>query len=143
MAQAADVASGSNYAKLVDLGDKIVGAFGSSPNECRRQMTKYGTGEPLFKDNGKPAYELVVYLLTLRSTMEAGIGGEDRVPERGEVVRAILKGKTFGRWIDEKDKLGRGIQVGDLFRLRRSLSGGLGVETAAIPAYDFHLRMTP
>jgi hypothetical protein len=33
--------------------------------------------------------------------------------------------------------------VGDLFRLRRSLSGGLGVETAAIPAYDFHLRMTP
>jgi len=33
--------------------------------------------------------------------------------------------------------------VGDLFRLRRSLSGGLGVETAAIPAYDLHLRMTP
>ena len=33
--------------------------------------------------------------------------------------------------------------VGDLFRLRRSFSGGLGVETAAIPAYDFHLRMTP
>lgn len=32
--------------------------------------------------------------------------------------------------------------VGDLFRLRRSLSGGLGVETAAIPAYDLHLRMT-
>ncbi|HBU14899.1 MAG TPA: hypothetical protein DEF16_08825 [Gemmobacter sp.] len=33
--------------------------------------------------------------------------------------------------------------VGDLFRLRRALSSGLGVETAAILAYDFHLRMTP
>ena len=28
--------------------------------------------------------------------------------------------------------------VGDLFRLRRSWSGGLRVESAAIPAYDFH-----
>ena len=33
--------------------------------------------------------------------------------------------------------------VGDLFRLRRSLSGGLRVATAAIPAYDLHLGMTP
>lgn len=82
----------------------------------QRQQTD-AEKKPKFKDNGKPAYELVVWLLTRSSTMEAGIGGEDRVPERGEVVRAILKGKTFGRWIDEKDKLGRGIQVGDLFRL--------------------------
>jgi hypothetical protein len=33
--------------------------------------------------------------------------------------------------------------VGDLFRLWRALTGSLGVETAAIPAYDFYLRMTP
>ena len=33
--------------------------------------------------------------------------------------------------------------VCDLFGLRRSLSSGLGVETAAIPAYDLHLRTTP
>ncbi len=32
--------------------------------------------------------------------------------------------------------------IRDLLGLRRALSGGLGVETAAIPAYDFHLRMT-
>lgn len=68
MAQAADVASGSNYAKLVDLGDKIIGAFGSSPNECRRQMTKFGTGEPLFKDNGKPQLEEVLWLIAMPGT---------------------------------------------------------------------------
>jgi len=82
----------------------------------QRQQTD-ADKKPKFKDNGKPAYEMVVWLLTIRSTMEAGIGGNDRVPERGEIVRAILKGKTFGMWIDEKDKLGRGIQVGDLFRM--------------------------
>ena len=32
--------------------------------------------------------------------------------------------------------------IGDLLGLRRSLSSGLGVETAAITAYDFHFRMT-
>lgn len=68
MAQAADVASGSNYAKLVDLGDKIIGAFGSSPNECRRQSTKFGTGEPLFKDNGKPQLEEVLWLVAMPGT---------------------------------------------------------------------------
>ena len=68
MAQAADVASGSNYAKLVDLGDKIIGAFGSSPNDCRRQSTKYGTGEPLFKDNGKPQLEEVLWMIAMPGT---------------------------------------------------------------------------
>lgn len=34
------------------------------------------------------------------------------------------------------------ISVCYLFGLRRSLSSGLGVETAAISAYDLHLRMT-
>jgi hypothetical protein len=32
--------------------------------------------------------------------------------------------------------------VGDLMRLRLSLSGGLGVKTAAVPTDDFHVRMT-
>lgn len=70
-----------------------------------------------FKDNGKPLTELIVWLYTVRSTMEAGIGGTDQVPEPGAIVRAILKGKTFSQWIDEKDKLYRGIQVGDKVRL--------------------------
>lgn len=82
----------------------------------QRQQTD-ADKKPKFKDNGKPAYEMVVWLLTLRSTMEAGIGGNDAVPQRGEIVRAILKGKTFGTWIDEKNNLGRGVQVGDLFRM--------------------------
>ena len=33
--------------------------------------------------------------------------------------------------------------IDDLFGLRRRLSHGFGVETAAIPGYDFHFRMTP
>lgn len=82
----------------------------------QRQQTD-ADKKPKFKDNGKPAYEMVVWLLTLRSTMEAGIAGNDAVPERGQIVRAILKGKTFGTWIDEKNNLGRGVRVGDLFRM--------------------------
>lgn len=68
MAQAADVASGSNYAKLVDLGDKIIGAFGSSPNECRRQMTDFTSGEPLVKDNGKPKLQEVMWFIVMPGT---------------------------------------------------------------------------
>lgn len=68
MAQAADVASGSNYAKLVDLGDKIIGAFGSSPSECRRQAKKFGTDELMFKDNGKPQLEEVLWLVAMPGT---------------------------------------------------------------------------
>lgn len=68
MAQAADMGGGSNYAKLVDLGDKIVGAFASNPNDCRRQSTKYGTGEPLFKDNGKPLLEEVMWFVVMPGT---------------------------------------------------------------------------
>lgn len=70
MAQAADVASGSNYAKLVDLGDKIIGAFGSSPNDCRRQMTDFNSGDPLWKDaeKKKPRLQEVLWLIVMPGT---------------------------------------------------------------------------
>lgn len=99
------------------IGEEYVG--GLLKFEQRQQTD--ADKNPKFKDDGKPMWELVVHMLTLRSTMEAGIGGNDAVPQRGEIVRAILRGKTFGRWIDEKSKLGRGVQVGDLITLTTDL----------------------
>lgn len=95
----------------------------------QRQQTD-ADKNPKFKDDGKPMWELVVHMLTLRSTMEAGIGGNDAIPERGQIVRAILRGKTFGRWIDEKGSLGRGIQVGDKIRLTTDLGVSYRGKTA-------------
>lgn len=97
MAQAADVASGSNYAKLIDLGDKIVGAFGSSPNECRRQSTKYGTGELLFKDNGKPQLEEVLWLVAMPGTT-AKKGNAENGYEPLEVMDTCLFSVSGYKW---------------------------------------------
>lgn len=107
MAQAADVASGSNYAKLVDLGDKIVGAFGSSPNECRRQMTKYGTTELMFKDNGKPKLEEVMWFVAMpgitakKGTAENGYQAIDEF----ETVLFSVDGYKWKQVIDARKAL--------------------------------------
>ena len=74
-------------------------------------------GEIQRKDNGDPRKELVVHVVTKRSTMVAGIGEDEAVPEPGEMVRIILRGGGFGQWIDGKKALGRGVQVGDIIFL--------------------------
>jgi hypothetical protein len=63
-------------------------------------------GEPIMNNRGKPSQELVVTLLTIGSTMPVGKVGEHRIPGEGEVVRAILKGKAYGDWIDASNALG-------------------------------------
>lgn len=82
-------------------------------------------GKPIPKgDTGKYRQELVVHLMTLESTMSAGLGGELNVPARGEIVRIILKGGGFSQWIDAKNAfdndnrdLGRGLSVGDIITI--------------------------
>ncbi len=74
-------------------------------------------GAVQYKDNGKARQELVVHLLTYGGDTAAAIGDVENVPNRGEVVRMILKGGGFGQWIEAKNGFastaGRGLQVGD------------------------------
>lgn len=96
------------------IGEQFVG--GVIKFEQRDQLKN---DQPIVKDNGKHKQEQVVWLLTLESDMEAGIGGEVKAPERGEVVRVILPGGAFGQWIDAgkelKAAVNRGVSVGDTF----------------------------
>lgn len=108
MAQAADTGGGGfPYAKLVNLGDALVGAFGSSPRECQRQATKYKTGEPLFKENGKPLLEEVMYFIALPSTT-AKKGNAEAGYEPIEAMDTMLfsvQGFKWGQVIEARKAL--------------------------------------
>lgn len=111
--QLGDNSTGTRYPVLSQrrIGEEFVG--GVIKFERRERHTK--DGETIYnKKTGKPRYELVVHLLTLRGDMQAGLAGEYTTPERGEVVRAILKGGAFGNWIEAQNALPRGLQVGDM-----------------------------
>lgn len=101
--------SGTPVIKHRAIGEKFVG--GIIKIETRDLMRD---GEVQRKDDGTPRKELVVYVLTKSSTMVAGIGDEESVPEAGDIVRVILRGGGFGQWIDAKKALGRGVCAGDL-----------------------------
>lgn len=86
-------------------------------NQRNRLKKDERTGEltPIMKGNGKAKQELVITCLTLpRTTAPVGLGEDEHVPEEGELVRLILKGKSFGDWIETKNALGRPVQVGDV-----------------------------
>lgn len=73
-------------------------------------------GQPQMKDNGKPRQELVVTLIVMPgTTMTAGIGQDTppATPAPGTVARMILRGASFGQWIEAKNTLGQ-LQVGDI-----------------------------
>lgn len=74
-----------------------------------------GKNVPMLKPDGNARQELVVTCMVLPGTTSpAGIGEVESVPEPEAIVRLILKGKAFGDWIEAKNNLGRGIQVGDI-----------------------------
>ena len=84
-----------------------------------RQKPNPATGvmEVIIKpSNGKPAQEMVVTCMTLPgTTAPAGLGEEMNVPEPGEIVRLILKGKAFGDYIEAKKGLPDStVAVGDI-----------------------------
>lgn len=98
------------------IGEKFVGAIVRF--EQRDQMTKDKDGNyvPKLKPNNKPRQELVVHCLAMpNTTASAGIGDDVYVPEPGNSVRLILKGKAFGDWIEQrKSHRGGKMQVGDV-----------------------------
>lgn len=70
---------------------------------------------PVLKPGGKPRQELVITCLVLpRTTAPVGLGDDEHVPQPEEVVRLILKGKSFADWIQAKNDLGRPVNVGDI-----------------------------
>jgi len=80
----------------------------------------------MLKPNGKPSQELVLTLLTLKSTMPVGKIDDQRLPDEGEVVRVILKGKAYGDWIDASKELDARPGVGYIVEM----------DTTVAQAYD-------
>lgn len=94
------------------IGDTVTGAV---VRTVQRDVLK--DGQPALKDNGKPRQELVVTIVVLPgTTMPAGIGQDTpaAVPAPGDVTRMILRGASFGQWIEAKNGLGGQLQVGDI-----------------------------
>ena len=99
------------------IGEEYVGALvRTTQRDVLKRDDATGTDRPVLKANGKPRQELVVTLVTISSTMAAGLGEEVAVPEPGDIVRSILKGGGFGQWIEANGLL-KPRQVGDIVTL--------------------------
>ena len=108
MAQAADTGGGGfPFAKLIDLGDTLVGAFGSSPRECKRQARNFDNGNPMTKDDGRPFLEEVLYLVALpETTAKKGNADSGYEPiDPLEVVCFTVQGYKWGQVIDARKAL--------------------------------------
>jgi hypothetical protein len=86
--------------------------------EARDRMKRGDGGESvvILNRRGNPAQEMVVTTLVLPgTTAPAGLGDEEGVPEPGDIVRLILKGKSFADWIEAKKSLPNNtVAVGDV-----------------------------
>ena len=99
------------------IGEEFVGSLvRTTQRDVLKRDDATGTDRPVIKANGKPRQELVVTLVTISSTMAAGLGEEVAVPEPGDIVRSILKGGGFGQWIEANGLL-KPRQVGDIVTL--------------------------
>jgi hypothetical protein len=95
--------------KRTAIGQTFVGALVKTE---QRNVIK--DGAPKLKDNGKPQQELVLTLLTMPgTTAPAGIGDSQGTPAPGDLVRMILRGASFGQWIEAKQKHGS-LMTGDV-----------------------------
>lgn len=109
-------AAGYPVVKRTALGQTFNGAVLQAESRDRLKRSDDGTMVPIVKPNGKHSQELVVTCLTMPgTTAPAGLGDTESVPEPGDIVRLILKGKAFGDWIEAKRTLPNGILgVGDV-----------------------------
>jgi hypothetical protein len=108
VARAADTpGEGSAFAKFIDLNDTLVGAFGSSPRECKRQARSFDTGDPAVKSDGSPRWEEVMYFVAMPGTT-AKLGNADsgfETIEEGTEVRFSVQGFKWGQVIDARKAL--------------------------------------
>jgi hypothetical protein len=108
--------AGYPVVKRTALGQQFNGAILKSESRDRLKRGDDGSMKPIIKPNGKHAQEMVVTCMTLPgTTAPAGLGEDESVPQPGDIVRLILKGKSFGDWIDAKKTLPDGsVAVGDV-----------------------------
>lgn len=98
--------------KRREIGERYIGVVVN-----REQRGRLKDGAPLMKDNGKQAQELVATLLTIKSTMIAGLGSVEQVAQPGDIVRLISAGGAFAQWIEALRQMPRALQVGDVVEL--------------------------
>jgi hypothetical protein len=108
--------AGYPVVKRTAIGQTFVGAVLKAESRDRMKRGDDGLMKPIEKSNGKHAQELVVHCLTLPGTnAPAGLGEDESIPEPGDIVRLILKGKAYGDWIEAKKGLPSGtVAVGDV-----------------------------
>lgn len=98
------------------IGETFIGAV---VRFDQRDMIK--DNEKVINDRtGKPRQELVVTCIALPgTTAEAGIRDERAVPTPGDLVRVILRGKSFADWIEaRRGHRGGALNVGDTLATR-------------------------
>lgn len=108
--------AGLPVVKRTALGQKFFGAVIKIEQRDRLKRDET-TNEmvPVLKPGGKPRQELVITCMVLPGgNAPVGLGDDEHVPQPEEVVRLILKGKSFADWIQAKNELGRPVQVGDI-----------------------------
>ncbi len=95
------------------LGQTAVLAFAGK--EARDQRDQEGNPVPHATKPGKIAQELVLTAVVMPgTTMIAGKGDDEWVPEPGDVVRTIFKGKAYGEWIEATNALSPKYRIGDV-----------------------------
>lgn len=109
MARGADSggAGGAPFAKFVDLGDTLVGAFASAPDQCRRQVRNYETKEPMVKPDGRPVLEEVMWFIAMPGTT-ARTGNPEQgfqAIAEGDHVRLSVSGYKWGQVIQARRAL--------------------------------------
>lgn len=107
MAIGIEQGGGTPFAKFQNLGDTLVGAFGSNPKECTRQARNFDDRTPAVKTDGKPRLEEVMHFVAMPGTT-ASIGGADKgyeVIQPGDAVRFSVSGYKWGQVIDARKAL--------------------------------------
>lgn len=130
MAIATQQSTGAPFAKLVELGDTLVGAFASDPGKCRRQARNFETKAPATKPDGSPLYEEVMHFIAMPGcTAQLGDAERGYQPiEPGTHVRFTVQGFKWGQVIQARKNLpaangfGAGVACsGDVYKI--SLAG--------------------
>lgn len=109
--------AGLPVVKRTALGQKFFGAIVKVEQRDRlKKDDATGAMVAVLKPGtDKARQELVLTCLTLPgTTAPVGLGEDEHVPETEDLVRLILKGKSFADWIQAKVELGRVVNVGDV-----------------------------
>jgi hypothetical protein len=105
MARAIEQASGNGapFARFLELGDKLVGAFAGGKN---RQQLDFNKKTPKFKDNGKPMLEEIIHIIARpETTAKTGSPEQPEPINDGDHIRHAFSGFKWGQIIEARKHL--------------------------------------